>query len=780
MHASPTTAALISRLLFPSFPRWTKRRHCFCPVPARPVCVFLGIAVILLALLGAAQSVLAQHTRQKTDAQTEKPKPTLPVAPTPQAMHPTTVVEVHGADSGSFMPTTVSTGNLSGASPQETPLSVTVVTRDVLSDQFARTLSDVVKNNASVGEDYAPVGYYGDYEIRGFPIDLATGLEINGLTIAGEQNVPLENKQQVEFLNGIDGLESGVASAGGAINYITKPPAAIKALDLATNNRGGAYVALDLGGFSGSRKQLGLRANLAGEKIQSYVKDANGWRGMGALAANWAVNPRFTLRGDFEYQHQVQRSVAGYQLLGGTTVPSPVYPSTMLGQQSWSKPNTFDAINTSLRFFYLLDPNWSIEGAAGYSGSLIDDNVVYPYGCYYEAACTLPGGSPPWFFAPDGTYDIYDYRNPGELRIDAEGKLMLTGHIRTGAILQDLAIGANAFRRSVQMPSTAVFDYVGSENVYKPIQPFPMESINGKPDQAGPRVLYEDNHQSAAVLNDRIHLPGRVQLIAGGRINSIRDHNYAGGSTTEELIWLPRYAALFNPVRRLTIYGSYSVGLSLGPEAPAWAGGFYLPPFFTRQVEVGARSQISPHFLLSLALYRMRAPFFYPKAVGDQGDQDFVSEGRETHDGLEMNAQGRATDWMQLTASAAAISAISSQTGTPAFDNKQVINVPRLRTTLFANLALDRTRGLYLMPGWSYTGRKAATRDDKVSVPGYNIFNLGVRYTPTGENGRVTYRIYAENIFNRRYWKDTGANYGDTFIHLGAPASIHLSVHYVF
>ncbi len=44
-----------------------------------------------------------------------------------------------------------------------------------------------------------PVGYYGDYQIRGFPIDLATGLEINGLTIAGEQDVPLENKERVEI-----------------------------------------------------------------------------------------------------------------------------------------------------------------------------------------------------------------------------------------------------------------------------------------------------------------------------------------------------------------------------------------------------------------------------------------------------------------------------------------------------------------------------------------------------------------------------------------------------
>ena len=81
-----------------------------------------------------------------------------------------------------------------------------------------------MKNDASVGEDYAPVGYYGDFEIRGFPIDLATGLQINGMTIAGEQDVPLENKESVEIVKGIAGVESGVAAAGGLINYVTKEP----------------------------------------------------------------------------------------------------------------------------------------------------------------------------------------------------------------------------------------------------------------------------------------------------------------------------------------------------------------------------------------------------------------------------------------------------------------------------------------------------------------------------------------------------------------------------
>jgi iron complex outermembrane receptor protein len=321
---------------------------------------------------------------------------------------------------------------------------------------------------------------------------------------------------------------------------------------------------------------------------------------------------------------------------------------------------------------------------------------------------------------------------------------------------------------------------VGSENVYQPIQPFPIESVSGVPDKAGLRVLYEDNHQLAAVIQDRIHLPGRIQLIAGGRFDSVRDHNYAGGTATDKTIWLPQYAVMFNTVNSLTLYGNYGVLLSLGPQAPFWAGGFYLPPFYTRQVELGAKFQPAQRILLTAALFHMRAPFFYPKLVDDLDGQDFVSEGRETHNGVELNAQGKATSWMRLTASVATIRALSDETGTPAFDNKQVINVPRMRAAFFADVALPHLHGLHLMPGWSYTGRKQATRDDTVSVPGYNLFNLGARYTLGGEQGRVSFRFYADNVSDKRYWKDTGANYGDTFIHLGAPTTVRISAHYTF
>ncbi len=758
----------------------------------------------LLAVLLTAHPMPAQ---QSTTAGAKKKIP--PV---------TTTVLVSGQTANGYVPEVLTVGNLDGQPLKETPVSAFVVTRQLLDDQQARLLSDIVKNDASIGEDYAPVGYYGDFHIRGIPIDLATGLEINSLTIAGEQDVPLENKDGVELLNGLGAIESGVASSGGLINFTTKRARAIEAMEWATDHRGSAYGATDLGRLWGEGKKFGFRTNLAGERIASYVNGANGWRAVGTGAFDWKLAPDATWTNDFEYQHKVERSVAAYQLLGGTVVPdlSRIAVSTMLGYQSWGKPNTFDTFNSGSHVDFGLAHNWRGKISAGFSRSFIDDNVVWAYGCSYEAVC-YSGASPQYFFAPDGSFDIYDYRDPGELRTDAKADALFTGQIKTGALTHHLSGGGELFSRSVHQPgyysatspSTAtisdgaVYTYVGTENIYQPDLSFPVES---PVQSAGPVRLWLNDHSASLIAQDRITLPRHVELIAGGRVEWLRDHNYSLAATTpglaptnsDQALWMPRYAITWSPRAELTLYTNYGVMLSLGPQGPWWVDNAnqFLAPFFTRQIETGAKFSPGDNLLLTAAVFRMRTPFFYPRVLSvansfcpynsttgnpvAPGDLCFESDGRETHDGLELSGEGRATNSLHFSGSLAWMRAISSGSQTPAFNDKQIINQPRLHTTFFADYALPHARNLHLMPGWSYTGTKAATRDDAVNVFGYNLFNLGARYTPAGENGKLSFRIYADNITDKRYWKDTGANYGDTFLHLGAPTTVHLSAHYTF
>jgi iron complex outermembrane recepter protein len=178
----------------------------------------------------------------------------------------------------------------------------------------------------------------------------------------------------------------------------------------------------------------------------------------------------------------------------------------------------------------------------------------------------------------------------------------------------------------------AVYTYVGSENIYQPIAPAPgLHSLESPLESAGPRRLWEDSHQSSAVIQDRIHIPGRIQLIAGGRYDSLRDHNYSlrilrHRAPAKHAARHHRQARLAAAIRRhlqphpnLTLYSNYGVLLSLGPQGPFWTdnGSQFLAPFFTRQAEIGAKYEPGQRILLTTALFHMRAPFFYPKVIQD-------------------------------------------------------------------------------------------------------------------------------------------------------------------
>jgi len=684
---------------------------------------------------------------------------------------PTVNVTASGAGKSDAHARSASVAGFDDAPLLDTPASVSVVTRTQMSDQQSRLLSEVIKNDAAIGENYAPVGYYENFSIRGVTLDPASAYRIDGLTVAGEQTIALENKERVEFLKGAAGLQAGVVAAGGIVNYVTKRPADVRSVTLGTDSNGSRYLATDLGALFGEQKQFGLRINAAHEDIHSYVNNGDGWRDFASLSASWAITPKTLLQFDAEYQQKSQRSVAGYQLLGGTTIPSGMSPSTMLTPQSWAQPVRDTSLNYRLRLDTEFNSDWRGYLQAGRSRAVIDDYLAFPYGSGGGASAT---------FAANGDFDVYDYRSPDEDRRNDEIQAVAIGKFSTGLLKHELTFGAALSRRTVAViPSFS--NYVGSGNIY-------TGTATLDPSTAVPGATYRnlDSRQKALFFSDRVQFSERWQAIAGGRQVWLNEDAFGSDDSvsrhTGRNIFLPQLALIFKPVANLSLYGSYAETLSLGSSAPFWVSNYpvTLPPSVARQLEAGVKYEVSPDLALTAAVFRLRKAYEYQKPDDSAFGFSYVQEGRQTNTGIELGANGRLSPRLQVGASVAVTRARASDTGTPAYDNQQAVNVPRLRSAVYADYAMPGVDGLNVMGSWLYSGAKPVTRDGSVSLPAVHVFNAGLRYKLRLGGHDTTLRLNVDNVFDKRYWKDAGQYLGDSYIHLGAPRTARLSLQYDF
>ncbi|MBB3228055.1 iron complex outermembrane receptor protein [Luteibacter sp. Sphag1AF] len=663
-------------------------------------------------------------------------------------------------------------------SPHDLPASVTVMTREQIDNRQPRSLSELVRSDASIGDNYAPVGYYQDVAIRGFPLDLATGFRFNGGMMSAEQPLALEDKQRVEVLKGLGGIESGVVAPGGLINYVSKRPEDVARATLGTDSHGSRYAALDVGGWL--TRTFGVRINAAQDNTHSYIEHANGRRSFLSVAADWKIDDNTTLQLDSDYQHSGQRSASGYQLLGGTVIPSDPSRTRLLGYQPWQQPVGIAASNTSLRLDHRFTDDWSAQLSATHSRTKIDDNVAFAYGCFYTQACAS-GATPGYFFAPNGDYDIYDFRSPDDTRVNDEVKGVVHGSFDTGSIRHDLTAGISVFRRTMDQRAY-VYDYVGSANIDENEPPVYAPS----PNQPGDSVRRLTSWQRSVFASDRLHMGDAWQLVAGARFVRLHELAYddqgAPERDTQLTKVLPQAALLWTPVAPLTTYLSYTKGLSLGAEAPYWTsnGGATLAPIVSRQVEVGAKYAVSHALDLQAAIYRIDQPYQYAQPDSTAEGFTFIQRGNEVHTGIELSAAGRVTDNLQLTASINAMRARAQDTGTPAFEGHQVVNVPRVRTAVYANYRLPFVQGLSVLGGWRYASTNTATPDGVARVPAYHVFDAGLVYDMQLAGHAVTWRLNVDNVFNHFYWRDTGSSGGDRYLFPGMPRLARLSVSYDF
>ncbi|MEG1093030.1 MAG: TonB-dependent siderophore receptor, partial [Acinetobacter sp.] len=426
---------------------------------------------------------------------------------------------------------------------------ISTVTAERIADQHAKTLTDVVKNDAAVGDGYAPIGYYQNFVMRGFSLNSGSSYLLNGHLLRGEQNVALENKEQVEILKGISAIQSGMSTPGGVVNYVSKRPKDIHSITVEADSHGGNRVATDLGGWLGEDQQFGYRVNLAHEEIHPYVEHADGKRSFGSLALDWKISDRSKLEFDIESQRQQQRSVPGYQLLGGKTVPTGVEWDRLLGYQNWSNPVTNESLNTSLKYTYQINENWSTNLSASQSRVVVDDYSAFAY-----------------TFDQNGNYDIYDFRSPDDSYLTNQFKTGLNGKFNTGAWQHNLSLElSHAYKRHAQYD--AINDWRGSGNIYNdPITYTPTDKALGN------HYKSLDSQQTALNLLDQIDFNDAWSVLVGGKLLHLNENAYAADGNsirdTDFNRFLPQLALMYQPWERTHLYASYAKGLSDGSQAP--------------------------------------------------------------------------------------------------------------------------------------------------------------------------------------------------------------------
>ena len=679
-------------------------------------------------------------------------------------------VNVQGQDESGYRVDTASVGGFNEAPLLDTPASITVLNATLIKDQQARLLSEVLRNDASVGDSYAPIGYYENFVVRGFSLNAASSYKINGRTITGEQNVALENKQQVEVLKGLAGLQSGISEPSGVINYVTKRPEDVRSVTVSSDDRGSGYIATDVGGWFGSEQQLGLRANVAHEDLNSYVEHANGQRDFVSLAFDWNISPDAVLKLDAEYQNKQQRSVPGYQLLGGTEVPHDASPKKLLGHQSGSKQVGIDSLNLNGSFEYRFSDQWKGSVSAARSKVVIDDYSAFAWG-----GDTSGVGNT---FTPQGNYDIYDYRSPDDTRRNDQAQATVSGAFATGALRHQLMLGVDYLQRTIDRHGS-INEMIGSGNIDADPPVFAQADA-----ALDPKRRRLDSTQSALLVSDRIGIGEAWQLLLGAR--QVRyderawDRDGALTRRTRRSDLLPQAALLFKPQDTLSLYASFAKGLSPGGTASWFASNAdqILAPTSAYQSEAGVKYEYRG-LSWGAALFDIRQAYQYAQPQAD-GSFLYLQQGRLHNRGIELSADGAIGERLHLQASVACIRARAEDTGTPAYEGHQALNVPRLRASAQASWDVPGVAGLALLGGAQYSGAKYADRGGRVEVGGYTVYNLGARYATRLGTVPTTLRLSVDNVADKRYWRDVGDYQGDDYLFLGAPRTARLALQFDF
>ncbi|MGE8656048.1 MAG: TonB-dependent receptor [Achromobacter sp.] len=650
-----------------------------------------------------------------------------------------------------------------------TPFSITSYTNELIQDKQARSVGDVLQNDAGVRVARGFGNFQESYFIRGFILS-SDDVAYNGLySLLPRQYIATELFERVEVLRGasafLTGASPGGDGIGGAINLVPKraPNEPLTRLTTGVASGGQFSVSTDIARRFGPGDSTGIRLNVANRSGDTAIDDEHSRTSLVSLGLDWrSADTR--LSADIGWQeNKLKRARPNVTLRGVTSVPDAPDASSNYAQP-WSYSNERDVFGTVRAEHDFSD---KLTGWAAYGLRRSDEANSL-------GNVTVTNGR-----SGDGSFMRFD--NTRKDSVDT-GEFGLRAKLRTGAIGHEIVASASFF----QLKKKNAYDYAQSlaTNIYHPISydlPSFGSTLSNGGDLDSPLLTGRVRISSYALGDTLSFLDDKVLLTLGIRHQRLSQRDYFYNTGKEQGAYdasrnSPAAGIVFKVTPSVSLYANYIEALVAGETAPQTANGKpvanagqSLQPYVSKQKEIGVKYD-GGGLGAGLALFSTDKP-----RAAYNASNAFTASGKDRHQGVELTVFGEPVRSVRVLGGLTFLDAKQRSTGNASIDGNRVIGVPRFQANLGAEWDIPGVRGLAVDGRVVYTGASYADDANTLKVPGWTRFDAGVRYMMDVDGHVVTLRARVENIANRNYWSSVGGYPGNGYLVLGGPRTFLLS-----
>lgn len=623
---------------------------------------------------------------------------------------------------------------------RETPAAIQVVPKQVIEDQQATRMADVIENVSSVRLGSTFGNRSDGFILRGFQTFLSARDGFVSNQLFGDPGfIDLASVERVEILKGPASVLYGLGDPGGLVNIVTKRP--LRTAQYGLRAQVGSHefrrLEADLSQPLNADASVALRLNAARQDWDSF-RDffRRSRRDFIAPVLGWQPSAATKVLVDLEYVDQELPFDRGLVASGTGVAPVPV--SRYFGE-SYS---TFQLEGYQSRYIveHELNSTWLLRQTGRYQESEDHRFSVDPRGLRADNR-TLNRR----------VTDLRDEADQWTLQLDAVGDFTRSyiGH----KLLIGVETGRARKSNSLASASLAPID------IFDPV-------YGAQPGLFGPSTLTDQEIKYRALYaQDQIWLGERWKLLLGLRYDDARQTTARNGAATvqNDGATSPRAGIMYDLTRRASLYVSYS--RSFKPVAGTTFEGAPFQPERGEQAEAGLKADFLDRRLgVTLALYELVRQNV---TTADPANPGFsVQTGEQRARGVELDVAGDLGSGWNVLASGAYTEAEITQDNRFAVGNR-IQGVPRSSGSLWVTREI--WKGFGLGGGFFAAGERSGDLANSFRVPGYVRADASLFYR--GNGLRATLGL--KNVFDKEYIE---APVSRTEIYPGAPRTLFATV----